>query len=190
METAKARLRRQREGWFEAYAPEGALGIDIGCGNNPLHPSYVRWDRAIGSGDATYMLGVPDELYEVVYASHILEHLEDYPSALRNWWRILRPGGRLIIVVPHRDLYEKRAQPPSRWNGEHKWFFLPEKDEPPRCLSLMRVLNQILPVARMTHAVLQDGWHDVGPDRHSPGEYSIEAILWKRASFAPAPPAR
>lgn len=184
-ETQKAASRRARTGWFDKYAPSDpwVLGIDIGCQDGPIHPNYIRWDRALGSGDATYMIGVPDESFRVVYASHILEHLEDYPSALLNWWRILKQGGHLIIVVPHRDLYEKKSQPPSRWNPDHKWFFLPDQDDPPRTLSLLRILNDILPIEARgevaSFEVLKGGWEDVGPYQHSVGEYSIEAIIRK-----------
>jgi predicted SAM-dependent methyltransferase len=179
-ETYKARDRRLRTGWFEKYAPIDQLGIDIGCGDDPLHQTFIRWDAGLGSGDAALMAGVPDELYHTVYSSHVLEHVENYPVALRNWWRITAPEGHLIVVVPHRDLYEKKLQPPSIWNGDHKWFWLPDQDKPPRTLSLRRVLADILPTANLvSFEVLQDGWEDVGADVHATGEYSIEAILKK-----------
>ena len=38
--------------------------------------------------------------FDVVIASHVLEHLEDARAALEDWMRVLRPGGLLIIGVP------------------------------------------------------------------------------------------
>ncbi len=45
-------------------------------------------------------LTVPDGTFDVVIASHVLEHLENAPDAVRDWLRVLRPGGHLLIGVP------------------------------------------------------------------------------------------
>jgi SAM-dependent methyltransferase len=41
-----------------------------------------------------------DGSFDVIIASDVLEHLADAPQALREWHRLLRPGGRLIVFVP------------------------------------------------------------------------------------------
>ena len=175
-ETIKAKQRRINTGWFNKYAQEP--GIDLGCQYDSLTETFRKWDVIFGDGDATHMEGVANEQYSTVYASHLLEHLEDYQTALTNWWRILKPDGHLIVVVPHRDLYEKKPQPPSRWNPDHKWFFLPDEDDPPRCLSFKRVITE-LPGELVSFEVLQDGWINLGAKTHSLGEFSIEAIVKK-----------
>ncbi len=176
-ETAKAHERRLREGWFDVYAPVNKPGIDIGCGVDPLNNAFHRWDHIYGDPDAAYMDGIPDESFFTVYASHILEHLEEPVEAVSNWWRILQFGGHLIVVVPHRDLYELQTTLPSRWNGDHKWFWMPEVDEPPSTLSLQRV---ILEATGRTAGIriLRDGYQ-AHPDKQPTGEYSIEAIVGK-----------
>lgn len=45
-------------------------------------------------------LPLPDASFDVVIASHVLEHLENAPMALAEWLRVLRPGGHLLIGVP------------------------------------------------------------------------------------------
>ena len=51
-----------------------------------------------------------DDFADLVYASHILEHLDygnRHPSAyaaLKEWWRILKPGGTLMVGVPDLEV--------------------------------------------------------------------------------------
>ena len=177
-ETEKARLRREREGWFSIYAPSHLPGIDIGCGANPIYETFFKWDIIYGDGDATYMDGVPDEQYSTVFASHLLEHLQDPVTAVRNWWRILKPGGYLIINVPHRDLYEKKKELPSRWNSDHKWFWLPATENPPYTLSLAHVMGAGTGAKTIFVRVLDEGYSSNG-DNHPSGEFSIEGIVQK-----------
>lgn len=45
---------------------------------------------------------VRDDMYSVVYCSHSLEHLypHEVPRALAEFYRVLKPGGKAIILVP------------------------------------------------------------------------------------------
>lgn len=44
-----------------------------------------------------------DNYFDKVIASEILEHVEDDSKALREIFRVLRPGGRLIVTVPNKN---------------------------------------------------------------------------------------
>lgn len=180
-ETIKAEPRRIKEGWFYKYIKEPI--IDIGCQYDPITVTARRYDQIFDDGDATLMEGIPDNCFNTVYSSHILEHIEKYDVALKNWWRILRPGGNLIVLVPHALLYEKQPnnQPPSKWNGDHKFFFLPDNETPPRCLNFRKVIQDHLPEPKniISFRVLDEGFQSAGELVHSVGEYSIEAIIQK-----------
>lgn len=104
-------------------------GIDIGGKPDPLSlyaelfvlmKDVKTWDWE--DGDAQFMAGVLDDSVDFVHSSHCLEHLKDPYEGLRNWFRILRPGGHLIITVPDEDLYEQGIFP-STFNCDHKWTF-------------------------------------------------------------------
>jgi SAM-dependent methyltransferase len=54
-------------------------------------------------GEAGKLHGVPDETYDAVLASHVIEHLSNPLGALAEWQRVVRPGGHVLLIVPHRD---------------------------------------------------------------------------------------
>ena len=111
-------------------------GLDLGCG-----PSKI-WPHAIGVDNHkdTHLFGIemkPDVVSSVtdlrifgsasvdwVYSSHCLEHIDDYRSALKEWWRLVKPGGHLILYLPHRDLYPCIGTEGS--NPDHKHDFAPD----------------------------------------------------------------
>ncbi len=175
-ETRKARPRRVREGFFDKYCR--GEGIDIGFGGDLLSENCQGWD--VEDGDAQLLAGAADASYDFVYSSHTLEDLKDPGLALGNWWRVLRPGGFLILYVPHRDLYEKKTRLPSRFNDDHRHFFLPDEDDPPDTLGLRHLIERVLTDAEILYVQVCDEGHTItDPELHSDGEYSIEAIVRK-----------
>ncbi len=47
-------------------------------------------------------LPLPDSSVDRILMVHSLEHSEDPRETLKEMWRVLSPGGRLVIVVPNR----------------------------------------------------------------------------------------
>lgn len=181
-ETHKAHARRVREKFFERYCR--GRGLDIGYGGDPVTPDVQGWD--FEHGDAQLLRGLDDESFDFVYSSHLLEHLPDCELALKNWWRVLKPGGYLILYLPHRDLYEKKTRLPSRFNSDHKHFFLPERDEPPDTLGVVPLLERALPGVCLVYCkTCDEGYVDPGPERPSEGEFSIEVVARKPAASPP-----
>lgn len=175
-ETSKAKWRREREGFFPHYCQGN--GLDIGYGGDLVCANARGWD--VEDGDAMLLEGVNDECFDFVYSSHTLEHMKDLNVALKNWWRVIKPEGFLILYVPHRDLYEKKTDLPSRWNVDHKHYFLPETDEPPVTVGLLPLLQKVLGQFALIYLKVCDEGHTVSdPDRHSNGEYSIELVVRK-----------
>ena len=52
------------------------------------------------TGDAT-ALSFEDNTFDAIICSEVLEHLPDYHAALAEMHRVLKPGGRLCVSVPH-----------------------------------------------------------------------------------------
>jgi SAM-dependent methyltransferase len=62
--------------------------------------------------DGSDMSGVADNSYDFVLSSHNLEHFANPVKALKEWQRVTRPGGGLILVVPdHTRTFDHRRKP-------------------------------------------------------------------------------
>jgi len=62
----------------------------------------TRFPQDVEYGDIIRGLPIPDEFCEGVYCSHVLEHLslDDFKIALKNTYKILKPGGIFRLVLP------------------------------------------------------------------------------------------
>ncbi|HWA86503.1 MAG TPA: class I SAM-dependent methyltransferase [Opitutus sp.] len=50
--------------------------------------------------DATALTGIADASYDFVLSSHCLEHVANPLRALREWRRVTRPHGHLVLLLP------------------------------------------------------------------------------------------
>ena len=58
------------------------------------------------------MPSIPDNTYDFVLSSHSLEHFANPVRALREWKRVTRPSGSLILVLPdYRRTFDHRRPP-------------------------------------------------------------------------------
>lgn len=118
--------------------------LEVGCGakktivdstgldrvaNGELIPN-LQGARSVAdiTGDAA-SIPTESELFDVVIARHVLEHAVDTVATLREWVRVLKPGGKLIIAVPDEDLC--RSIP---MNTEHVHAFTKDSLKALACL--------------------------------------------------------
>ena len=59
----------------------------------------LRSTLAVGDAE---QLGFPDAHFDVVYSWGVLHHSPDTPRAIREVWRVLRPGGSARIMIYHK----------------------------------------------------------------------------------------
>ena len=71
----------------------------------PAAQGAVQWPHGEPNASALVFeedLPLPDSAIDRVLMVHALEHCENAREALSEIWRILSPGGKVVIVVPNR----------------------------------------------------------------------------------------
>ena len=80
------------------FAPEQSMMLWMKRNN-------IHCDTADLYGEADYKLdiqntGLPDETYDVIICNHVLEHVDDFRTALREMYRVLHSKGLFICSFP------------------------------------------------------------------------------------------
>ena len=112
-ETSKCRERL--EGYCKGY------GLDLGFGGDPITQSAIRMDYPqpyanVGKfpvqlgGTADNLFWFADDVLDYIYSSHLLEDFSDTESVLREWIRVLKKGGRLIIFCPDEQRFRQHCR--------------------------------------------------------------------------------
>jgi ubiquinone/menaquinone biosynthesis C-methylase UbiE len=108
---------------LELFAPDVERGIGIDLSLDMLALARARLDRAgwehcsVRQGDI-YNLTLPRDSFDAVVLHQVLHFLDDTARAIREAARMLRPGGRILVVdfAPH-DLEFLREQHAHRRLG-------------------------------------------------------------------------
>jgi len=120
--------------YFKDLDPESKV-LEFGCGmgqNIALLKHAVGYDISQFSLDFCRKKGISvvgslgeleDHSFDVVFSSHVIEHLERPLDLLRSMHSKLKPGGKLIILVPVE--WHRRAKSFALNDNEHiySWNF-------------------------------------------------------------------
>jgi SAM-dependent methyltransferase len=105
------------------YLEPGARLLDAGCGRylrfchefSPVaHVIGIDLERSFETDNtrAPYAirgdigaLPFPSERFDLVISRSVVEHLEDPPRVFREFFRVLRPGGKIVILTPNKYDY-------------------------------------------------------------------------------------
>jgi len=89
--------------------PDGRVYVHLGCGDI-VSPEFINVDLYRAPHvhyvrDVSDLSVFPDNHADLVYACHLLEHIdrENLTRVLREWNRVLKPGGTLRLSVPDFD---------------------------------------------------------------------------------------
>lgn len=115
--------QRGRDAWIRSKAegiPAGAAVLDVGAGTCPYRPLFAhcqykahdfkRYEGVKLGGHTEYgsidfvsditAIPVPDASFDVVVCTEVLEHVPEPIEALREFARILKLNGRLLVTAP------------------------------------------------------------------------------------------
>ncbi|MEM9024831.1 MAG: class I SAM-dependent methyltransferase, partial [Bacteroidota bacterium] len=68
--------------------------------------TYISTDYENPNADRQYditNIGEEDGAYDLIICYHVMEHIPDDRQAMRELYRLLRPGGTALIQTPHRE---------------------------------------------------------------------------------------
>jgi SAM-dependent methyltransferase len=87
-----------------------------------------------------YMDGVDDKLditdmhkykegqFDFLVCSHVLEHIPDDRKAMKEMYRVLKPGGQAIMMVPINLGVDKTLEDPAHTSIEDRWKYYGQDD--------------------------------------------------------------
>ena len=118
--------RRQIEDYMLNDLPPGrVLELGFGDGRRLRKLTQLGWDtegqevdpvsaaNAQRNGHKVHLgpletLQLPAESYDAIVSSHVIEHVPDPSNLLRECNRLLKPGGRLVMVTPNAEGFGHR----------------------------------------------------------------------------------
>lgn len=89
--------------------------LDFGCGSKPYKSlfsvsEYIGTDIAVSGHDHRHeaidvyydgkTLPFPDASFDSIFSSEVFEHVFNLPEILEELYRVLKPGGHLLVTLP------------------------------------------------------------------------------------------
>lgn len=112
-------IQKLRVNFITRHVPEGSSVLDLGCGYYPqalialkekiregvgidqdISDQTLSTKLQLIKGNIQSHLPLPDNQFDCVLMLAVLEHLDHPQKTLRECYRVLKPGGRLIITIP------------------------------------------------------------------------------------------
>ncbi len=144
------RLQRQRADYMYLDREKAGRLLDVGCGDGRRLALFKAkgWDvvgqevdpESVKVAKAKYGLDVrlgdleklsfPDNFFDAITMNHVIEHLYDPRSVLDECYRILKSGGKLVMITPNSESFGHQY-------FQRSWLHL----DPPRHLNIFSLKN-------------------------------------------------
>jgi len=101
------------------FAPEKVVMRQMR--GNPLYETADLMQPGVTHKVDITAVALPDESYDVVMAHHVLEHIPDDKQAMRELFRLLKPGGVALLSVPINPTREHSHENPAITAPAERW---------------------------------------------------------------------
>lgn len=89
-------------GWFSKFAEDrGAVVFSMDVGEGLLKQVKRKCSSTCVVGSISEM-PFPDQNFDFIVSSEVIEHVEDQKSAFSEFARVLKPGGKIAITTPNK----------------------------------------------------------------------------------------
>ena len=128
MQTSGSQLWRSEVEAIQKWTDKGLNFIDIGCSNKKKLPHAIGIDLDRNGGKCPEFVyneveGLPfkEGSLDGVIASHCLEHIENPIETLDEWIKLIKIGGRIILVIPDVNFTPKMNTEGCDPTHKHDW---------------------------------------------------------------------
>ena len=173
-------------------AQRGARVVGIDTSDSLIESASTHSD--VDSLDLTYYVAslenIPehDDSFDVAVCNHVLSDVSDPAAAFQELGRVLRPGGRLVVLMLHPCFYTAHAERDSRGNIPVTTYFQERRVDQTFVVagieSPAEVHMNFRPLEFYVQAMVRAGFVVTDLSEPHPPVEKIESEPWWRDNFA------
>lgn len=156
------------------HGAKKVYGVDIEPeAINYSHAHYRRNNIVFSRGDLA-KLDFPDKYFDTIIAFEVIEHTKDIAAVLTDFYRLLKPGGKLVVSTPNKAVYSPGTKKPFYPFHERELYL----DDLKKALAKFHVVSLLGQYIKDKPARIPPVWH---PKRNAKILYANLPLRLKKA---------